>query len=304
MMLRAQRIAVILFVTATLGASCSSSAQSSGPTAGRLLVVATTSIWADVVSSATCNELVEVKTLVPPGLSAHEFEPSLRDRGELDGADLIVANGLGIEQGFDPTLDASSAAGARLFRIAETATGLITDADGNPDPHVWLDPSRVASTLPALESALVESGVAAEPLSDCARDYAGELADLDSEVASILSRVPAEKRKLVTNHDALAYFADHYHFELVGSVLPSNLPLAEAQSADIASLIEKAKAAGIDTVFTEETVASGDAETVARAAGASLVPLLVESLGSGDGSVSTYPDLLRSNAIRIADALG
>jgi len=266
--------------------------------------MATSSIWADIVSSATCDELVEVKTLVPPGLSAHEFEPSLRDRGALEDADLIVANGLGIEQGFDRTLEASASAGSGLFRIGEAATGLITDTDGNPDPHVWLDPSRVASTLPALEAALLTSGVAADPLGECISAYAGELADLDSEVASTLSVVPVGNRKLITNHDALAYFADRYDFEVVGSILPSNLPLAEAQSAGIAALIDRAVADGIDTVFTELTVASGDAATVARAAGAQLVPLLVESLGSGEGAAATYPDMLRSNAVRIADALG
>jgi len=268
--------------------------------------VATTSIWADIVADATCGELVTVKSLVPPGLSAHEFEPSLRDRAILEDSDLIVANGLGIEQGFERTLDASISDHTGLLRVGEAVEGLLPSDGVGTDPHVWLDPMRVASTLPTLQKSLMALGVAPGPLGSCIESFTAELGALDSEVMSILEAVPSARRRLITNHDALAYFADRYQFEVVGSILPSNLPLAQAQAADIAALIDTAIADGIDTVFTEPTIASGDAATVARSAGAKLVPLQVESLGPGEGEpegAATYFDMLRGNAHRIADAL-
>jgi len=285
--------------------ACSSANDSAGPDGGRPIIVATTSVWADIISDATCGDLVTVQGLVPRGLSLHEFEPSLRDRATLEDADLIVANGLGIEHGFDRTLDASVSAHTTILRIGEAAEGLLPSDGGGTDPHVWLDPIRVASTLPALQDSLLALGVPSGPLGLCVDSFAAELDALDSEVASILAVVPDGRRKLITNHDALAYFADRYRFEVVGSILPSNVPLAQAQAADMAALIETAIAEGIDTVFTEPTIASGDAATVARSAGANLVSLQVESLGpSSDDGSATYFDMLRGNAHRIADALG
>ncbi len=295
----------ILLTLATVVSACSSASVSAARGGQRPVVVATTSIWADIVSGATCNDLVDVEVLVPSGLSAHEFEPSLRDRATLEDADLIVANGLGIEQGFDRTLDASVSSSTSLLRIGEAVDALLRSDDGGIDPHVWLDPTRVASTLPALQESLLSIGVPAAPLGGCIESLATALMSLDSEVTSIMATVPDIRRRLITNHDALAYFADRYRFEVVGSILPSNLPLAQAQTSNIAALMETARAEGIDTVFTEPTIASDDAATVARSAGAKLVPLLVESLGTPDGGgTATYFDMIRSNARRIADALG
>jgi len=309
-MIRRQRMTAVLLLVAMAASACSSAndatSDDGGESDGRPVVMATTSIWADVVDAATCRRLVDVETLVPPGVAAHEFEPSLRDRGRLEDADLVVANGLGLEQGFDRTLDAAAFSGGRLLRIGEQAANLLSGAaGGRPDPHVWLDPIRVASTLPALEVQLVLVGVDATVLRGCVDAYRLELEALDTEVAATLAAVPADSRKLITNHDALAYFADRYGFELIGSILPANLPLARAKSAEMVALIDLARDQGIDTVFTEPTISSDDAATLARSVGAGLVPLLVESLGAdGADSVATYPDMIRLNAARIADALG
>jgi len=313
-MIRSPRVIAVLVLLAVVTTACSSTsderAGSEPSDGGRApnsvpVVLATTSIWAEVVDAATCRRLVKVETLVPLGVSAHEFEPSLRDRGRMEDADLVVANGLGLEQGFDRTLDAAASSGARLLRIGEQAVDLLPGVVAEtPDPHVWLDPIRVASTLPALEVQLVLAGVDATVLRGCVDAYRIELEALDAEVAATLAVVPAGSRKLVTNHDALAYFADRYQFELIGSILPANLPLARAKSAEMVALIDLARSEGINTVFTEPTIASDDAATLARSVGADLVPLLVESLGVGPDSVATYPDMIRLNAARIADALG
>jgi len=304
-MIRPWRPLAILLMWVAVVSACSPANDSAGLDGGRPIVVATTSVWADIISDATCGDLVTVQGLVSPGLSLHEFEPSLRDRATLEDADLIVANGLGIERGFDRTLDASVSAHTALLRIGEVAEGLLRSDGGGTDPHVWLDPTRVASTLPALQDSLLGLGVPSGPLSSCIDSFTAKLDALDAEMASILAVVPDARRRLITNHDALAYFADRYRFEVIGSILPSNVPLAQAQAADMAALIATAIAEGIDTVFTEPTIASSDAATVARSAGAKLVPLRVESLGPGnDAGSATYFDMLRGNALRIADALG
>ena len=303
-MIRRRPFVAILLTLAAVASACSSGSGNTGRSAEQTVAIATTSIWADIVSGATCGDLVTVQTLVPRGISAHEYEPSLRDRADLGGAGLLVANGLGLEQGFDRTLDASVSDLTSLLRIGEAVDGLLP-SEGGFDPHVWLDPTRVASALPALQRALVDAGVPLEPLASCVDSFTAELTALDSEVTSVLDTVPADRRRMITNHDALAYFADRYQFEVVGSILPSNLPLAQPQAADIAALIDTAIADGIDTVFTEPTVAAGDAATVARSAGAKLVPLWVESLGTGKGDgPASYFDMIRENANTVANALG
>lgn len=95
-------------------------------------VVATTGIWADIVTNASCG-LVAVETLIPAQADPHGFEPSLADRGRLDAATLVVANGLGLEEGLDDTLDASEAAGTSVFRIGETVDTITYATDRSSD---------------------------------------------------------------------------------------------------------------------------------------------------------------------------
>ena len=139
-------------VALVAAAACVRRRRPPAPTAGddTAYVVATTGIWADIAGRVACDGSLDVRTIVPAGGDPHSFEPSLRDREVLDGATLVVANGLGLEETLDDTLDAGRGRRrARVPRRRPRRHDRVATAT-SADPHVWFDPTRVAAALPAL----------------------------------------------------------------------------------------------------------------------------------------------------------
>ena len=231
-------------------------------------VVATTGIWADIAGRVACDGSLDVRTIVPAGGDPHSFEPSLRDRETLDGAALVVANGLGLEETLDDTLAAGRGRWrarvprrrARARRSAvptRTATGP-TRTSGSTRPGSP-PPSRPSAT------ALVEAGADASD----GRRLRGEQPRPTSprSTRSWRRRSPRSRttrRMLVTNHDALGYLADRYDFEILGSVLPSTSTLTEASPGELEELGAAIEAAGVPAIFTERFSDSADADAARR----------------------------------------
>ena len=293
-------------------------------------IMATTSIWADIVANVACDGQAEVITLIPPGGDPHAFQPSLQDRGRMESAVMIVANGLDLEEGLGDTLEAVEETGTPVFHMADHietigfAPGMELEhhdeeeeegedheeeeeghGHSGEDPHVWFDPVRVADALAPLSEALAtQGGLDPGSLSACLTKYRGELSALDDEIAGILAPLPHEERLMLTNHDALGYFANRYDFELVGTVIPGGSSVGEANPAELQELIGLIDQTGVPAIFTESSHSSDDAEALARQAGVEVVVLDTGSLGrSGSGS-DTYLGFMRTNAQRIAGALG
>ena len=178
-------------------------------------------------------------------------------------------------------------------------------AHGGADPHVWFDPIRVSDALPALSQALAtHAGLDAGALDECVATYRSELIAVDDEVDGILAPLHPEDRLLVTNHDALGYFADRYGFQLIGTVIPSGSTLAEANPAGLQELVHLIEDTGVAAIFSETTHSSDDAEALGRAAGVKVLSLNTGSLGPPDGSAGTYIGFIRTNAQVIVEGLG
>ena len=306
-----------LATTALLLAACGSE-ETGGSTGGDTdvpLVVATTSIWADVTSNVACEGLARVETVIPRGADPHSFEPSLRDRATLDGADLVIANGLDLEESLADTVDAVESDGVPVVRIGEdldplplddSAHDTDTDHDhGGDDPHVWWDPARVAVAVPIIADALVDVGLDRERVDACAERYIDDLAALDDDVAAIVATLPADERILVTNHDSLGYFADRYGFEVIGTVIPSSSSLAAPSASELDDLAEAIRASGVPAIFADAQSSSTDADALASRLGdVEVVSVLTGTLDDADTDAGTYVGWLRSNATTIVDALG
>ncbi len=440
----------LLSVLALIAAGCGN--DDTDDTAEPTTVIATTSIWADVAANVACDGLAEVVTLIPPGGDPHAFQPSLNDRGNMESAALIVANGLFLEEGLEDTIDAVEEAGTPVFRVADHVSTIEfastmghghghdehededdhehededdhdedehehdedehehdedehehdedehehdehehdehehdehehdehehdehehdehehdedehdehehdedehddhededehehehdedehehdedehehdedehdeheddhdehEDEHGHAhtgdDPHVWFDPIRVADALPALSQALAtHAGLDAGALDDCVAAYRSELIALDAEVEDILAPLHPEDRLLVTNHDALGYFADRYGFQVIGTVIPSGSTLAEANPAGLQALVDLIDETGVAAIFSESTHSSDEAEALGREAGVQVISLDTGSLGPADSSSGTYIGFLRTNAQKIAAGLG
>jgi zinc/manganese transport system substrate-binding protein len=322
------------------------------------LIVATTTIWADVTRNVVCGTLAEVVNIVPAGADSHQYEPSLQDRGVMGSADLLVINGLLLEEGLTGTIEAVEAEGVAVFALAEEITDLIEFDDehghghdddthdddhghghshdddhghdhdddkhddghghdddthddghghdhGDDDPHVWFDPVRVASALPALGEAIVAAtGVDADRIDECVTDYQAELLDVDTEMVAIFDAIPEGSRILVTTHESLGYLADRYDFEIIGTVLAGTSSMAETNPADLEDLAQDIIAAGVPALFAEAEASAADIEALAaRIGGIEVVELRTESLGEPGSGADTYVSFLRATATTITDAL-
>jgi zinc/manganese transport system substrate-binding protein len=307
-------------VTGLLLAACGGEAAVS-PSAGcrTLEVVATTSILGDVVRNLV-GEAARVAVLMPMGADPHSFSPSASQAASLREADLVVANGLGLEEGLHEVLTAAAADGATVVEAASFVTALPfgptedeegeaagEHADGTLDPHIWTDPARMAEVATGLGEALSAADPScATAYRAAAASYRQQLEALDAEIGGILAAVPPESRKLVTNHHTLGYFADRYGFEVIGAIIPGGSTLAEPSPADLAALVEVLRTAGVRAVFAENTQSSGLAEALAAeiGEGVALVSLFSDALGAPGTGADTYLGMQRVNAQRIAAALG
>ena len=245
----------------------------------------------------------------------------------MENADIVVANGLKLEAGLEDTLRAVEDSGTAVFEFAEVLDPIPhqfeleqhddedaaqAENDDGPDhgsggdPHVWFDPVRVSSTLPALAEALIaEVGVDADAVKACLAEYQAELAAVDVEVSALVEQLPAGDRKLVTNHDALGYFADRYGFEIIGTVIPAAGTMARTNPAQLEKLAEIIEHEGVKAIFAETLNSTEDADALASRVGdVEVVTLYTGSLGPTGSGAENYIGFMRTNAGLIVDALG
>lgn len=178
--------------------------------------------------------------------------------------------------------------------------------EGAADPHFWMDPTRMADAVVALGEQIGDVTDNPDAIGEQADRYAGQLEDLDGEVVDTLASIPDDQRTLVTNHEAFNYFAEHYGFTIVGTVIPSLSTGAEPSAQDLEELAHTVQQEGVRAVFAENTQPEQLAQTLAQEAGADVqvVELYSDALGEEGSDAATYPDMLRANAQLISDALG
>jgi zinc/manganese transport system substrate-binding protein len=276
-------------------------------TASRPKVVATFSILGDLVQQVG-GDLVELRTLVGPDGDAHTFEPAPADAVSLAQADIIFENGLDFEPWLDRVYTASGSQAERVAVTDGVTPGQIAAGDeaGSIDPHAWQDVTATLSMVELIRDALA----AADPPHAAAYQanaagYLATLQTLDSDIQQMVDTLPAERRRLVTNHDALGYFARRYGFEILGDALGSISTEASAPSAaQLASLVEEIKAAGVPAIFTENVENSAVIRQVAQEAGVVVAPpLYTDALGLPGTAGDSYLKMMRYNAETIVAAL-
>lgn len=266
-------------------------------------IVVTTTILGDIVSEAV-GDAARVEVMMPAGADPHEFALSARQAESMERADLLVVNGRGLEAGMTDVIESVADRGTPVFVAARHV------ADDAADPHIWMDPLVVRSVVEALESELVARGADANLLSTSIDRYLDQLDTLDGDIAARLADIPDARRIMVTNHDAFGYFADRYGLEIVGTVIPSMSTNAAASAADLEALVATIRTTGVPAVFAETTEPERLADAVAREVGdidgtpVVVIELFSGSLGDAGSGGETYPAMMRTNAERIAAALG
>ena len=285
-----------------------STAGCSGPAADRPLVVVTTNILGDVVENIVGDE-VDVLTLMKPNADPHSFEISAREASRLHHADLLVSNGLGLEEGLQQHLDSASSGDVPHFVAGDHVTVLdyaVGDSAGMPDSHFWTDPARmidVAATLTMAVSAI--DGVNTGVIATNSEQYLAELSKLENAMSGAFADIPAEQRALVTNHHVFGYLAERFGFRVVGTIIPGGTTLAAPSASDLRDLVAAVRHAQVSTIFAESSQPDRLAQVLADEAGlhVSVVELYTESLTAPDGGAPDYLTMMRVNTDRIVTGL-
>ncbi len=316
---------IVAGATALVVAACGGVPATEPTEAEQLEVVATTSILADVVGHVV-GDAGRVIPLMQVGTDPHAFQPSPAQVRLVEEADVVVANGLGLEASLLDALAAAEQRGTKVIRVAEAVDPVPYSAheqehapdehDGESeetssraedglDPHFWQDPLRMVEAVRAIAAGLTAVPIAADSIRANAEAYASALRGLHAEIEQTLAVVPPPNRKLVTNHSTLGYFAARYGFQIIGTVVPGGGTLAETSSQQLAELAATIRGAGVRAIFVETIASPRLAEALSQELGGQVevVELYTDSLGPEGSEASTYLDMMRTNARRIADAL-
>ncbi|BET46645.1 zinc ABC transporter substrate-binding protein AztC [Streptomyces tendae] len=300
---------VTFFVVAATATGCASGGDE------RPRVVVTTNILGDITREIVGDE-ADVSVLMKPNADPHSFGLSAVQAAELEDADLVVHNGLGLEENVLRHVEAARASGVATFAAGEAADPLTFHAGGEggpdggtgtPDPHFWTDPDRVRKAAGLIADQVVEhvDGVNEKAVRDNAESYDGQLADLTAWMEKSFAAVPEDRRALVTNHHVFGYLADRFGFRVIGAVIPSGTTLASPSSSDLRSLTQAMEKANVRTVFADSSQPTRLAEVLRQEMGGDVdvVPLYSESLTEKGKGAGTYLEMMRANTSAMAEGL-
>lgn len=303
-------------------AGCGDDEAPTGAPADAPAIVVTTTVLGSLVTELV-GERARVEVLMPNGVDPHDFQPSAKDASRLQEADLIVMNGLELEESLEDPIDQATGAGVPVFVAGDHVDvrvfgeGELAEEDhageapaagadehahehgpGADDPHIWMDPAQMEKAVAALVPVVqAETGL---DVTEAGTDLRGRLATLSSDLADRAATVPAANRKLVTGHESMGYFARAYGFELVGAIIPSLSSQAEPSASDLAELREQIAAAKVPAIFTEIGTPTAVAEAIGDETGVRVIEVASHNLPD-DGSYFTFMTQVMD---RVVDGLG
>lgn len=266
----------------------------------RLPVVTTFSVLADIVEQVG-GEAVEVRSLVAAGGDVHVFQPGPNHARQLAAARLVVSNGLGFEGWIDRLIRSSGYGGP--VAVATLGIETLPDRAGGPDPHAWQSVPLMKRYVDNIANALCSVQAASCPaFRDNALRYGVALDRLDLEIRAAIDAVPTERRKVITSHDAFAYYAREYGVRFLAPMGVSTD--AEPSAASVARLIRQIRAERVNAFFVESI---SDPRLIRRirdeTGGAEPGRLYSDGLSPPDGPAATYQAMMRHNTRAITAAL-
>lgn len=267
-----------------------------------LRVITTMSILTDFIEHVG-GDRVQAENIIPLGAGPEDYQPTPQDVRKIASADIVFFNGHGLEEWLH---DLFTSAGKADLKTVELSKDLQAVDVGGADftlgnPHFWLNPVFAITYVEVIRDTLTEidpGGAAIYRANSAA--YIEQLRALDDELKAMVATIPQDERKLVTNHDAFPYFAQHYGLTIVGKILGS--PEAELSAADLAGLVRTMQSEHVKAVFTESQFAPKVVETLAREAHITVIGnLYTDSLGTQEAG--TYIEMMRYNMRTIAQAI-
>ena len=293
MLMRRQTIGVAVSLIAFLIAGTATAQE-------RLKVLATFSILGDFVGEVG-GRRVEVTNLVGPSSDAHVYSPAPADARKVADAKLVVANGLGFEGWFTRLVRASGTKAT----VVETTSGVAIRrlADGHADPHAWQSAAHAKTYVTNIRDALIAADPAGKTGYETnASAYLVKLDALDRELKALVASIPADRRRIISSHDAFGYFQQAYAIEFIA---PQGVSTESEPSArDVARIITQIRREKIPAVFLENVSDPRLMERIAKESGARIGgKLYSDALTDAKGDAPSYIDMMRHNMKQIVSAL-
>jgi ABC-type Zn uptake system ZnuABC Zn-binding protein ZnuA len=283
-----------------------------GASEDRLNVLSTVSPITSIVENIGGTR-IELHGLIPEGVNSHTYEPPVSDAAKIADADLIILNGLQLEE---PTLELAEANKKDDAVILTLGDETISPAEykydfsfpesgGKPNPHLWPNPALTQEYADLIHEALVDADPDNKSYYDANHDaLTANLTALDEAMATATATVPEDSRRLLTYHDSWAYWAERYGFTVIGAIQPSDF--AEPSASEVADLIDQVRDENVPAVFGSEVFPSPVLEQIADEGGAEYVDDLRDDdlPGEPGDELHSYIGLMVQNMRIMLPALG
>ena len=276
-------------------------------------VITTMSILEDWVSRVG-GENVNVRSIVPSNVDPHTFRPTPVQIGQIEEADIIFLIGEGYEGNWLNKLSSNLVSErGKIVHLSESVNLLeykgYEDKDhatkrGEFDPHFWHDPLISVDAINEIARKLNTLDISKKStFTKNATIYVNELIALDKWISSEVSKIPPEKRLLVTNHQTMGYFASKYGFRILGNFVEGLSTEKNHTIKGMITIMDKIKDSGLDVVFSEMQIPDKIAKTISDETNVTIIPLHSESLGLPGSNSDTYIKMIRSNVHSIVNGL-
>ncbi|MFM7771456.1 MAG: metal ABC transporter substrate-binding protein [Acidimicrobiaceae bacterium] len=312
-------LARAIFIASCSGNDQGSSPQSVGCSLGdvvrdRSIKIATTvAPITSIVANIAGGSSAVITGIVPEGTNSHTFEPRPSDAKTLESADIVFINGLVLEE---PTKDLALANIREGSNVCELGTEILPESEyifdfsfpkegGKPNPHLWTNPPMAKKYAQVIRDVLVRRDPSNASIYE--RNFSAfalKIDSLDEATKTATATIPEDQRKLLTYHDAYAYFAAHYGFTVVGAIQPSSFD--EPTPKEIGELISQVKNQKVKAIFGSEVFPSSVLEQIGAETGVRYVDVLRDDdlLGEPGDPEHSWLGLMRFNFVTIVEALG
>lgn len=320
MKLMRKSIAAIAIVS--LVASCGTTTENGvvaigcemgAPITGVLTIATTVAPITSIVANIAGGTGTLVTGIVPEGTNSHTFEPKPSDAKTLETTDIVFINGLVLEE---PTKNLARANLKDGAIICEIGTQVLPESDyiydfsfpkegGKPNPHLWTSPPMAKQYAQVVHDVLVRRDPANAAMYDINFiAFSAKVDALDAAMVTATATIPESQRKLVTYHDAYAYFAKHYGYTVVGALQPSSFN--EPTPKEIGDLINQVKTENVKAIFGSEVFPSPVLEQIGAEAGVRYVDVVRDDdlIGKPGEAEHSWLGLMRFDFVTIVEALG
>ncbi|HVF32226.1 MAG TPA: metal ABC transporter substrate-binding protein [Acidimicrobiales bacterium] len=305
-----------LLVMAALLAGCGDGdgdeAAAGEATGGRLRIATTVAPITSIVSQVV-GDRAAITGIVPEGTNSHTFEPAPSVAELLSDADVIFVNGLKLE---DPTLELAEANAKDGARIVELGTEVLPEEDylydfsfpeeeGKPNPHLWTDPTYAKKYAELVRDTMADlDPEGAQVYEANSEAFTAQIDAFDRALREAFATMTADQRKLLTYHDAYAYFAETYDWQVIGAIQVESFE--DPSAREVAELIEQVRAESVPAIFGSEVFASPVLEQIGREAGVQYVDVLRDDdlPGKPGDDEHSWLGLMKFDFVTMVEALG